>query len=798
MACEAMLVSIHWPDDSLLQDSTTPVPADRTNDPMSFPDQTRTAGRSALHDAQAALVRGDLQGADALFLEHVARARGDAAGLAHYGIFCLRTGRAATACYLLSRANALHPGDSEMLCQLGYAMVEIGNFGTAGSSFEAALALSPRHPPANYGLALCLAHESAWSAAVAAFETALALAATSDALPILLKLAGTCARAGDARNALLNFERGEQAAPDNPALLLQFGKFLREQGEPSRAMRVIDRLAARHPGEANVILEKASCLLALGDPAHALRWLQRLEETAPGMPQLQAAIGDCLQARADSGLREMHWLKAIGLWTEAGDFARAELLLDRLLAAHPASAPGWNSRGVLENARGQCNAAEAAYRKAIACDPASLDAPANLANLYENSNRIVEAEAIAGRALPFIRAGQHQTATIELYLTLCKLARRQGDFARARDMLERIDAFGTGELQRPFVGFERGKLMDQLGDAAGAIAAFTLGNADAQATWLRENPGRNKTLAGVEYMLDLVGKGWLRQWIPIASLPAAANITFLVGFPRSGTTLLNQVLGCHSAIQTMEEKPPAQKIMDTVHSMPAGYPHALADLDAFDISYLRDAYFHSMEEHLGPDLSKPGTAQSVSSKLIVDKFPMHLTLAGLLHRVFPQARFVLALRHPCDVVLSCFMQGFDLNNTMANFCTLGDTVALYTRTMDLWEAYRAQLLLVVHTVRYEDVVDDFEGEMRSLCRFLGVAWEDGLQQFATRALDRGRINTPSYAQVSRPIYQEARYRWVRYRKYLAPYLPALRPYIERFGYAEANAGSSAIPASPCA
>jgi hypothetical protein len=104
--------------------------------------------------------------------------------------------------------------------------------------------------------------------------------------------------------------------------------------------------------------------------------------------------------------------------------------------------------------------------------------------------------------------------------------------------------------------------------------------------------------------------------------------------------------------------------------------------------------------------------------------------------------------------------------------------------MDLWQMYRDQLPLKVHAIRYEDVVDDFDGQVQSLCDFLGVAWNSELRTFDARALDRGRIRTPSYEQVSQPIYRGARYRWERYREFLTPYLPALRPYIERFGYAE--------------
>ena len=168
----------------------------------------------------------------------------------------------------------------------------------------------------------------------------------------------------------------------------------------------------------------------------------------------------------------------------------------------------------------------------------------------------------------------------------------------------------------------------------------------------------------------------------------------------------------------------------------------------------------------------------------IDKFPFYLTLAGLIHVAFPRAKFLFALRHPCDAVLSCFMQNFRLNEAMANFRTLGDTASIYDRTMRLWQAFRDRFGLDVHTIRYESLVDDFDGQVRGLCTFLGVPWEESLRQFSSKALDRGKINTPSYEQVSKPIYRDARYRWERYRPYLEPHLPLLQPWIERYGYAE--------------
>ena len=741
---------------------------------MPLPNEPAATEPSALRAAKAALQRGDLRSADDLFREQLALTPGDADCLRDYGVFCLRTGRAATACYLLYKANRLRGGDVESLVHLGYARLEVEDFEAARSNFEAALALAPGHASASYGRGLCMRHAGVWSEAAADFT--MALSASPDTLPILLSLAEALHRAGDAPNARTHFEQALRMVPDDPAVWFACGKFLRETGDLASATDLIDRCLQSDPDEPLVILEKARCLREAGDTRLALQWLARLEGISPTLPELHEEYGDCLADATDADARESHWLAAIDLWTRAREFSRARSLLDRMLASNPESATGWNALGILENTRQRLDASEAAYRKAIAIDPSRLDAPANLAQLYETTNRLDDSKSVADDALRHARGSEQANAMIELHIARSRVARRQRDFTLCGELLDRIDALGPTPLQRSVASFERGKLMDLTGDREVAMAAFARGNAIALEMWQRENTGRNKALAGVEYMLELVRRGWVRDWKKLDAPPVAADLAFLVGFPRSGTTLLNQVIDSHGAIRTMEEKPPARTMLDAVRSMPAGYPHAIADFDPLDVAYLREAYFRSAAEHGVHD----------TTALILDKFPMHLTLAGLLHHVFPQARFVFALRHPCDVVLSCFMQNFHLNDNMANFCTLDDTVAFYTRAMDLWEAYREQLPLSVHVVRYEDMVDDFDGETKALCEFLRIPWDESLRQFSRKALARGRINTPSYEQVSRPIYREARYRWQRYREHLAPFLQTLRPYIDRYGYGEST------------
>ena len=161
---------------------------------------------------------------------------------------------------------------------------------------------------------------------------------------------------------------------------------------------------------------------------------------------------------------------------------------------------------------------------------------------------------------------------------------------------------------------------------------------------------------------------------------------------------------------------------------------------------------------------------------------MNITHVGSIHRVFPDAKFILALRHPCDCVLSCFMQTFKLNGAMMNFLSLEQSARLYAAVMELWTVYRQKLDLDVHVVKYEELVQDLEGTCRPLIRFLGLEWDDNLHNYQKTALERGSIHTPSYSQVVQPLYKRASGRWTNYREQMEPVLPVLQPWIEAFGY----------------
>jgi hypothetical protein len=167
---------------------------------------------------------------------------------------------------------------------------------------------------------------------------------------------------------------------------------------------------------------------------------------------------------------------------------------------------------------------------------------------------------------------------------------------------------------------------------------------------------------------------------------------------------------------------------------------------------------------------------------LVDKNPLTMNLLPLVRRLFPNARIILAMRHPCDVILSCFIANFRLNDGMSNFLRLETGAELYDLSFTYYEHVQALMPMPTHVVTYEKLVADRENELRSLFDFLGLDWHDAVLDHQKTALERGPVKTASYAQVVEPIYTRSAGRWLKYRKHLEPILPVLDPWIRKFGY----------------
>jgi hypothetical protein len=218
----------------------------------------------------------------------------------------------------------------------------------------------------------------------------------------------------------------------------------------------------------------------------------------------------------------------------------------------------------------------------------------------------------------------------------------------------------------------------------------------------------------------------------------------------------------------MEEK---DALQDVIRMVP-GYPNALKTLNQDDLIMLKARYFESVFHAIPRD----------NRCLLIDKFPLNICHIPLIIRLFPNAKIILSLRHPYDVVLSNFMQEYRLNPAMANFLDLADTARTYARVMALWMEYEAFFKITYHSIRYEDLVADTENQIRGALAYLDVDWEPSVLDFYSHAKKKEIINTPSYEAVTQPIYESSTYRWKRYEKALGPVIDSLRRMMTAFGY----------------
>ena len=400
--------------------------------------------------------------------------------------------------------------------------------------------------------------------------------------------------------------------------------------------------------------------------------------------------------------------------------------------------------------------AEKAYRAAIAIDAANSEAFVGIATVYEHSRPADMEQLVA-------EAERHSLDPGSLSLLHAFAHRRAKRYSEGLAALEGVPEELAPARREDLLG----QFHDKLGNYDAAFAAFTRMN-EIQA----EDPSRPlfrsaELRSRIGDQLERTTAEWVRSWKtpPLeADRPAP---TFLVGFPRSGTTLLDTMLMGHPDVEVMEERP----CLSTVGNALGGFGR-IAELDEAELKRAQAHYFEEASKFV----------DFQSGAHLVDKSPLHLNSVPLIQRLFPEARFILALRHPADVVLSCFISNFRLNPSMSNFVRLDTAAEFYDLTFRNWERSREILPLDVQTVVYEDLVDNPEAELRRLTEALNLQWRDEMLDHRKTAAERGVITTASYAQVTEPIYRRSVGRWERYRKHLEPILPVLSPWAEKFGY----------------
>jgi tetratricopeptide (TPR) repeat protein len=657
------------------------------------------------------------------------------AGAIRQALTAASAGRLSEACTVGERALA-HGGDVAALnAMLGMLRSKGGNHERAAEHLRAAHKARPLDPVIANNLANELIQLERQEEAYELLGDSLIAA---DRTGQLLKLRAFLAQMTDHFDvAVRDYEQVVAANPEDCESWNNLGNSYRGLPDNAAAVSALRRASEIDPQAAPIRLNFAMAMFAAGDWDGAEAELRRMAEDFPDDP---------------NPLRELH-----GLLRQEGRDNEALEAIEAAVARSPDDVQlvlglGSHLSYLVNPAR-----AEGVYRRVLELDPDNAFAHLGIAMALEGMNRTAELTAlvreaeereVGSNALNFMRALDH---------------RRHKRFAEGLAALELVPS----DLESARRAHLHGQLSEGLGRYDEAFESYTTMNEIMSKDGKPPEERAAAYRAVLRDRIDEMTPEWVGRWREEAAKDDRPAPAFLVGFPRSGTTLLDTMLMGHPRIEVLEEEPTLHRAFDAFRDY-EGMPEASDE----QIQAARDAYFETAGK-LTP--LEPGN-------LLVDKNPLAMNAVPFILRLFPEAKIILALRHPLDVVLSCYVTNFRLNDGMANFVRLDTAAEMYDVSFTYLERTRALMAPPVHTVVYEKVVADRDRELRALFDFLGMDWHDAVLDHQTTALGRGRIKTASYSQVTEPIYNRSAGRWQKFRKHIEPIIPTLKPWIDKFGY----------------
>lgn len=625
--------------------------------------------------------------------------------------------------------------DAAVHAFFGLVCCRMGDFVGGIPHLRAAMAKQPDDVHTAANLVTALIDTGALEEALAVASDAMAL---KDSTPRLWRLRGFLLQTfGDheaARNAYANVVGLD---PSDFESWNNLGNALAAAGHYTEGVSALERAVTLRPDVAPMRLNLATALLDAERVDDCIEVLHAATRDFPGDAKPLIELGALF-------LRLNRNVEAVTALKQATPLAPTDP--DLLVRLGEAQIIEW-----------ELDDAELSFRAALAIDAGHAQAVVQLIILFEQTNRVAEMERITEYAVG------HGIEPASIHFMRALLCRRNQRYLEGLDELAHVPP-DFEPVRRARL---EGEFRDRVGQPTAAFVAFREVNRLLSLEPSQPSRRAAEFRGRLQADRDLVTTDWYSSWTAVETETPNASPVFLVGFPRSGTTLLDTMLMGHSAVRVMEERPPIRRVEDSVGSL-----EALSALSAKQVAGLREIYFAEAAKAI--DLS--------DSPLVVDKFPLHLNKVPYIHRLFPDAKFILALRHPCDVVLSCFITSFRLNNAMANFLDLGTTAQTYDLTMAYWQHCCSIMPLNVHTVSYENIIADSEGELRPLFDYLGLDWQDEALDHRRTASARGTITTASYSQITEPIYRRAAGRWVRYREQMAEVLPVLQPWVAQLGY----------------
>lgn len=454
------------------------------------------------------------------------------------------------------------------------------------------------------------------------------------------------------------------------------------------------------------------------------------------------------------------------------DYEAAERCFDKAIKIAPGKADALVEAGLRSQAFGNYQMAAQYVERATNEKDATADVFIALAELYERGPRANNAEALVERAL--LLQPDHAVSL----LARARFKRMAGALEEAerftRELLQKSSSDPNTQIR---AWYELGGNLDRQGRFDEAMNAFL----EAKALQRPAAIEAARILEGIQARVieqeQTITANVLHRWGELNhAFAPARRLAILCGHPRSGTTLLEQVLDSHPEIVSAEE---THILHDEAYlPLSRGFSETTSVLQVLEaaapsqLRQSRENYFRFTEMFIGKPLE---------GKLLIDKNPALNVLIPAVVRIFPEAKFLVALRDPRDVCLSCFMQLLPLNPVSSAYLTLQGAVTQYASVMGFWRAMLPRMRNPSIEVRYEEMVEDLPAVARRALDFLGVSWDENVLRYHEHARTK-QVRSPTYAEVAKPLFKSAIGRWRNYQKFIEPLHEKLAPFIAAYGY----------------
>jgi len=518
---------------------------------------------------------------------------------------------------------------------------------------------------------------------------------------------------------------------------------LYQRGYQQQAEQLCKMILADYPRQPDALLLMGVLEKDRGSLETARQLFQKGLKTAPRNLHLLNNIGSVEKMLNESAKSEAHFKQALKI--DPGYYQARHNLADLYESQH------------------KYPLAKRLYRDVIKQQPKFVDALANLSAILEKEHQLDEAKSLAKQALEI--NPEHFIAR----LTLASIATREKSFDNVIGLM--LPLMQSQKLSPVNFAVAGGKCAYAHEMMQNYEAAFSFYQGSNQA--LHQAYAAQMQNTDSPYAPDSVRhvEKAIQYFDFTHNTGDTASPVFLIGFPRSGTTLIDQILSSHSQVTVIEER---ENLIDAHLRFPAT-DTGLKELDKAndsELKKLRHKYWRNLDRE---------TDRLKMMPVIIDKYPLNAVSLLHIYKLFPNAKIIVALRDPRDCVFSCYQQRFGLNPAMFQLLNLDTAVTYYDQVMNIIIKMRDTGVLPMHFVRYEQIVEDFAGEMRALTDFLGLGWEDSLFDYQTTAKSR-YISTPSASQVIQPLYRSSIGKWKHYQQWIGLSFEPLHRWVEEWGY----------------